>query len=70
VWVGKVSHTGCSGGNLRERDHLEGIVVYGKMIFKLIIKEIAWEVMDWIDLAQDKGKWRALVNAVKNLWVS
>jgi len=23
--------------------------------------------MDWIDLAQGKGKWRALVNAVINL---
>jgi hypothetical protein len=25
--------------------------------------------MDWIDLAQDKGRWRALVNAVMNLRV-
>jgi hypothetical protein len=25
--------------------------------------------MDWIDLAQDRGRWRALVNAEKNLWV-
>jgi hypothetical protein len=25
--------------------------------------------MDWIDLAQDKDKWRALVNAIMNLWV-
>jgi hypothetical protein len=25
--------------------------------------------MDWIKLAQDKDRWRALVNAVMNLWV-
>jgi hypothetical protein len=25
--------------------------------------------MDWIDMAQDRDRWRALVNAVMNLWV-
>jgi hypothetical protein len=25
--------------------------------------------VDWIDVAQDKDQWRALVNTVMNLWV-
>jgi hypothetical protein len=27
-------------------------------------REIGWDVMDWIDLAQDRDQWRALVNTV------
>ena len=33
------------------------------------IHEVGCEGMDWIDLAQDKDRWRALVNAVMNLQV-
>jgi hypothetical protein len=29
--------------------------------------EIGLSVVDWIDLAQDRYRWRALVNAVRNL---
>jgi len=28
--------------------------------------EVGWGI-DWIDLAQDRDKWRALVNAIMNL---
>jgi hypothetical protein len=31
------------------------------------LREIGWDGMDWIDLAQDRDQWRALVNAVMNL---
>jgi hypothetical protein len=31
--------------------------------------EIGWGGVDWIGLAQDRDKWRALVNAVMNLGV-
>jgi hypothetical protein len=31
--------------------------------------EIRWGGLDWIGLAQDRDKWRALINAVTNLWV-
>jgi hypothetical protein len=33
------------------------------------LRSIGWDGMDWVDLAQDKGQWRALVNKVMNLWV-
>jgi hypothetical protein len=33
------------------------------------LREIGWDGMDWIDLAQDRDQWRALVKAVMNLWV-
>jgi hypothetical protein len=31
---------------------------------------IGWGSVDWIGLAQDRGKWRGLVNGVMNLRVS
>jgi hypothetical protein len=30
------------------------------------LKEIGWDGMDWIDLAQDRDQWRALMNTVMN----
>jgi hypothetical protein len=33
------------------------------------LREIDWEGMDWIDLAEDKDQWRALVNTVINFRV-
>jgi hypothetical protein len=37
---------------------------------KIDLRGIGWGVMDWIDLAQDRGQRRALVNTVMNLVVS
>jgi hypothetical protein len=31
------------------------------------LRDIGWGGMDWIDLAQDRDRWRALVNTVMNL---
>jgi hypothetical protein len=36
---------------------------------KMNLREIGWDGMDWIDLAQDRDQSRALVNAVMNLQV-
>jgi hypothetical protein len=34
------------------------------------LREIGWGGMEWIDLAQDRDQWRALVNMVKSLLCS
>jgi hypothetical protein len=36
---------------------------------KMYLRDIGWGGMDWIDLAQDKDHWRALVNMVMNFQV-
>jgi hypothetical protein len=36
---------------------------------KMDLSEIGWDGMDWIDLAQDRDQWRALVNRVMNIRV-
>jgi hypothetical protein len=33
------------------------------------LREIGWEGVDWIHLAQDKEQWQAFVNTVMNLRV-
>jgi hypothetical protein len=36
---------------------------------KMDLREIGWDGIDWIDLAQDRDQWRALVDTVMNLRV-
>jgi hypothetical protein len=59
-------HTGFWWGKARGGDHSEDPDINGRIILKWIFEE--WDGgMDWIDLAQDREKWRAVVNAVINL---
>jgi hypothetical protein len=34
-------------------------------IIKIDLREIGWDGMDWIDLAQDRDQWRALVMNIR-----
>jgi hypothetical protein len=36
---------------------------------KMDLREIGWDGVDWIDLAQGRDHWRALMNTVMNLRV-
>jgi hypothetical protein len=36
---------------------------------KMDLLEVGWGGMDWIDMAQDRDRWRAVVSAVMNLLV-
>jgi hypothetical protein len=58
-------HTGFWWGDLREGDHLGDPCVDGRIILKWIFKK--WYAGHELDyLAQDRDRWRALVNAVMN----
>jgi hypothetical protein len=37
---------------------------------KIDLREIGWDGVDWINLAQNRDQWRALVNTVMKLRVS
>ena len=58
--------TGFWWVNLRERDNLEDPAWEDNI--KMDFQELGCGGMDWIDLAQDRDRWRALVNAVVKLW--
>jgi hypothetical protein len=54
----------CTGWGNRERDHLKD----GRIILRWIFRK--WDGgIDWIDLAQNGDRWRALVNEIMNLRV-
>ena len=75
-WAGHVARAGERRGVYRllvwkpeRKKHLEDPDVDGRIILSWIFRKVGCGGMDWIQLAQDRDMWRALVNAVMNLRV-
>jgi hypothetical protein len=34
---------------------------------RMCLREVAWDGVDWIDIAEDRDQWKTLVNTVLNL---
>ena len=65
---GGKGHTRFQGRQPREGEHFKDRRRWENNI-RMDLQEVGWRGMDWIDLAQDRDRWRALVNAVMNLLV-
>jgi hypothetical protein len=58
------------GQNNGNTNKLRNIICVGYIEYiRMDLGEIGWNGVDWIDLAQDRDQWRALVNTVMNLRV-
>jgi hypothetical protein len=68
IWATGEVHTGFWCRDLMERSLGRPRRRWEENI-KRDLQEVGWGGMDWIALAQDRGRWRALVNAVMNLRV-
>jgi hypothetical protein len=53
-------------GSLNEDDQQEDLDVSGRIILKYILEQQDGGAVDWIYLAQERNKWQALVNMLKN----
>ena len=56
-------------GSLRERGHWGDQDVDGRIILKWIVRKLEGFVGDWMELAQDRDGWQALVGTVRNFRV-
>jgi hypothetical protein len=75
-WAGHVAHMGKRRGAYRALvGKPEGRRPFGRPRhrwednIKMDLREVVWGGIDWIDLAQNRDRWRALVYTVMNLRV-
>jgi hypothetical protein len=75
-WAGACSKNGgeeeCiwdSGGKARRKETTRKTRCRLADNIKIYLRETGWGGMDWINLAQDRDQWRALVNMIMNLQI-
>jgi len=66
VWGRGEVCTGFWLANLKERDHWGEPDVDGRIILRWISQEVGGSCGDWMELAQYRDRWRALVGTVRN----
>jgi hypothetical protein len=54
---------------MREGEHLRKPGIDGRIILRWIFERLDGFGIDWINLAQDRDRWRGIVNTVMNLRV-
>jgi hypothetical protein len=69
AWEGREKCTRICQKSPKERDRSEDQGVDGRIGPEWILGRLAWGGVDWIRLAQDRDRWRAVVSAVINLRV-
>jgi hypothetical protein len=67
MWGRVEVYIGFWWGKLRERHHLEDPGIDGMITLRWVFRK--WDVggMYWIDLAQDRDRWQALIYVIMNL---
>jgi hypothetical protein len=73
TWMGHTARIGEGRGaktvlvgKLRERDHLEDPAIDRRIIINWIFKIVLAFVGNWIDVVQNRDRWRAFVKTVVN----
>jgi hypothetical protein len=66
---GEEEHVHVVGGKARRKEVVRKTKTQVVDTIRLDLLELGWCDVDWIGLAQDRNRWRALVNSVLNLRV-
>jgi hypothetical protein len=64
IWVEE--KTGFLVEKYEEKEPLGRCRLAWVLMLKICLTEIAWDCVDWINLAQDRNTWRIVVNRVMN----